>query len=342
MSLEGGRPTATAGSGRTGCKTRRHGRVSGEPIRRYEHDHPGSLIHVDVKKARQRARRRRLAVRGPGLGQAEPQGDRAPGRQPRPDLLLPLIGTAFARTVLDDHSGSSMRRSTRASPRDRPRRGPPVLRADLHRPLARGHHNRADLPDHGRDQVVDELVMSFTHDIAMDHLLPGVPPTSRRVRLAVCVVAGLRDGKLSHEHIYWDQASLLVQVGLLDPAGLPVVGAEQAESCSPSAPCPPIHCLARTGPAQPDTHTAIVRRPAPYPPNMRTGLPRLGMVRESTSAAIWAGSGLGHAAGRIPLLAMPLTVCPRDTGRDGLCRAYSSRCHDKTHVPSAVRYSHHL
>jgi carboxymethylenebutenolidase len=80
----------------------------------------------------------------------------------------------------------------------------------------------------GTDQVVDELVMSFTHDIAMDHLLPGVPPTGKQVRLAVCVVAGFRDGKLTHEHIYWDQASLLVQVGLLDPAGLPVVGAEQA------------------------------------------------------------------------------------------------------------------
>jgi carboxymethylenebutenolidase len=47
--------------------------------------------------------------------------------------------------------------------------------------------------------------------------------------LAVCVVAGFRDGKLSHEHIYWDQASVLVQIGLLDPAGLPVTGAEQAE-----------------------------------------------------------------------------------------------------------------
>ena len=81
----------------------------------------------------------------------------------------------------------------------------------------------------GTDQVVDELVMSFTHDITMDHLLPGVPPTGQRVRLAVCVVAGFADGKLTHEHIYWDQASLLVQVGLLDPAGLPVVGAEQAE-----------------------------------------------------------------------------------------------------------------
>jgi carboxymethylenebutenolidase len=81
----------------------------------------------------------------------------------------------------------------------------------------------------GSDQVVDELVLSFTHDIPMDHLLPGVPPTGKRVRLAVCVVAGFRDGRLSHEHIYWDQASALVQVGLLDRASLPVAGAEQAE-----------------------------------------------------------------------------------------------------------------
>jgi len=63
----------------------------------------------------------------------------------------------------------------------------------------------------------------------MSHMLPGVPPTGRPVRLAVCVVAGFKDGKLAHEHIYWDQASVLVQVGLLDPAGLPVAGAEQAE-----------------------------------------------------------------------------------------------------------------
>jgi carboxymethylenebutenolidase len=81
----------------------------------------------------------------------------------------------------------------------------------------------------GADHVVDELVLSFTHDIAMNHMLPGVPPTGRRIRLAVCVVAGFEDGKLAHEHIYWDQASVLVQAGLLDPAGLPVAGAEQAE-----------------------------------------------------------------------------------------------------------------
>ena len=64
----------------------------------------------------------------------------------------------------------------------------------------------------------------------MPQLLPGVAPTGKAVRLAFCVVVGFEDGKVAHEHIYWDQASLLVQVGLLDPAGLPVTGAEQAAS----------------------------------------------------------------------------------------------------------------
>jgi carboxymethylenebutenolidase len=82
----------------------------------------------------------------------------------------------------------------------------------------------------GEDQVVDELVLSFTHDIEMPQLLPGVSPTGKQVRLAFCVVVGFDDGKVSHEHIYWDQASLLVQVGLLDRSGLPVTGAEQAEN----------------------------------------------------------------------------------------------------------------
>lgn len=81
----------------------------------------------------------------------------------------------------------------------------------------------------GHDQVVDELVISFTHDIEMDAILPGVPPTGRSVRLAFCVVVGFEDGKVAHEHIYWDQASLLVQVGLLDVDGLPVTGVEQAD-----------------------------------------------------------------------------------------------------------------
>jgi carboxymethylenebutenolidase len=80
----------------------------------------------------------------------------------------------------------------------------------------------------GADQVVDEVVLSFTHDIEMPAILPGVAPTGRRVEVAFCVLVGLKDGKVSHEHIYWDQASILVQIGLLDPALLPVTGVEQA------------------------------------------------------------------------------------------------------------------
>jgi carboxymethylenebutenolidase len=82
----------------------------------------------------------------------------------------------------------------------------------------------------GENQVVDELVLSFTHDIEMPQLLPGVAPTGRPVKLAFCVVVGFRDGKVAHEHIYWDQASLLAQIGLIDQATLPVTGAEQAEN----------------------------------------------------------------------------------------------------------------
>ena len=80
----------------------------------------------------------------------------------------------------------------------------------------------------GEDQVVEELFVRFTHTIAMDWLLPGVAPTGQAVEMAVVVIVGFQDGKISHEHIYWDQAGVLVQVGLLDPEGLPVTGAESA------------------------------------------------------------------------------------------------------------------
>ncbi len=78
-------------------------RVTGEPIRRYEHDHPGSLIHVDVTKfgnipdgggwryvGKQQGDRNRIAT-------AERTGKRHPGYEPN-------IGTAFLHTVVDDHS----------------------------------------------------------------------------------------------------------------------------------------------------------------------------------------------------------------------------------------------
>lgn len=80
----------------------------------------------------------------------------------------------------------------------------------------------------GETHVVEEMVMSFTHTIAMDWFLPGVAPTGKKVEVAFCVVVGFKDGKISHEHIYWDQAGVLVQVGLLDPKGLPVSGGESA------------------------------------------------------------------------------------------------------------------
>lgn len=80
----------------------------------------------------------------------------------------------------------------------------------------------------GEERIVEEIYISFTHTTEIDWLLPGVPPTGRFVELVVAVVVGFVDGRISHEHIYWDQASVLVQVGLLDPAGLPVGGAEIA------------------------------------------------------------------------------------------------------------------
>jgi carboxymethylenebutenolidase len=79
------------------------------------------------------------------------------------------------------------------------------------------------------EHVVDEMIMNFTHDVVMDAILPGVPPTGRRVKLPVVVVMGFTGGKVSYEHIYWDQACLLAQVGLIDPSTLPVTGAEQAD-----------------------------------------------------------------------------------------------------------------
>jgi carboxymethylenebutenolidase len=80
----------------------------------------------------------------------------------------------------------------------------------------------------GQGRVVDELIMSFTHDVTMDAILPGVPPTGLAVELPVVVVCGTAGGKVAYERIYWDQATALVQVGLLDPKDLPVTGAEQA------------------------------------------------------------------------------------------------------------------
>jgi carboxymethylenebutenolidase len=79
------------------------------------------------------------------------------------------------------------------------------------------------------DRVIDEFVLEFTHDLEVPFMLPNVAPTGRKVRIPTVVVMGFQDGKVAYEHIYWDQASVLAQVGLLDPSDLPVAGAEQAE-----------------------------------------------------------------------------------------------------------------
>ena len=80
----------------------------------------------------------------------------------------------------------------------------------------------------GEDQLVDEMVFKFTHTIPMDWMLPGVAPTGKRVEVPLVAIVRFRDGKLAHEHIYWDQASVLVQIGLIDASNLPVAGVESA------------------------------------------------------------------------------------------------------------------
>jgi carboxymethylenebutenolidase len=89
----------------------------------------------------------------------------------------------------------------------------------------------------GTDRLVDEMMVKFTHTTQMDWMLPGIAPTLKRVEVALVAIVQFRDDKLAHEHIYWDQASVLVQLGLLDPAPLPVVGVESArKAIDPSLP----------------------------------------------------------------------------------------------------------
>ena len=80
----------------------------------------------------------------------------------------------------------------------------------------------------GQDRLVDEFVIKFTHSLQMDWLLPGVPPTNKPVEVAIVTVIQFQDGKMASERIYFDQASILVQLGLLDPEKLPVAGVEAA------------------------------------------------------------------------------------------------------------------
>ncbi len=81
---------------------------------------------------------------------------------------------------------------------------------------------------YSEERLVDELIISFTHTTRIDWMLPGLEPTGKRVEVVFVVIVGIEDGKVSYEHINWDQANVLVQLGLIDPTGLPLVGAGAA------------------------------------------------------------------------------------------------------------------
>ena len=78
----------------------------------------------------------------------------------------------------------------------------------------------------GATQIVDEMLFCFTHTTEIPWMLPGIAPTGKRVEIPLVAIVKFRGDKLYHEHIYWDQASVLVQVGLLDASTLPVAGIE--------------------------------------------------------------------------------------------------------------------
>jgi len=81
----------------------------------------------------------------------------------------------------------------------------------------------------GEDQVVDEMLFKFTHTSELDWMLPGIAPTGKKVEIPLVAIVKFEEGQVAHEHIYWDQASVLVQIGLLDPQRLPVAGVETAQ-----------------------------------------------------------------------------------------------------------------
>jgi carboxymethylenebutenolidase len=81
----------------------------------------------------------------------------------------------------------------------------------------------------GADRVVDEMLFCFTHDIEIDWMLPGVPPTGKYVEIPLVAIVRFRGDKLYNEHIYWDQASVLAQIGLLDASKYPIAGVATAK-----------------------------------------------------------------------------------------------------------------
>ena len=99
----------------------------------------------------------------------------------------------------------------------------------------------------GKDRIVDELIHKFTHTIEMPWILPGIRPTGRRVEIAVVVVIQFKDGKIAGEHIYWDQASVLAQIGLVDAEKLPITRIEASRKVLDTAQEPSNGLIKRLG-----------------------------------------------------------------------------------------------
>ena len=88
-------------------------------------------------------------------------------------------------------------------------------------PLPKSFSSRLLSRTIGTDRVVDELFISFVHNLAVHWMLPGIPPTNRRVEVVVVSIMCVKGRALESEHVYWDQASVLVQLGMLDPKLIP-------------------------------------------------------------------------------------------------------------------------
>jgi carboxymethylenebutenolidase len=103
----------------------------------------------------------------------------------------------------------------------------------------------------GDTRIVDELIYGFTHTIEMPWMLPGIAPTGRRVEVALVVVVDFVDGKIGGERIYWDQATVLAQLGLLDVERLPATGREAAHKVRDPAQVPSNALIARVSGPKP-------------------------------------------------------------------------------------------
>jgi carboxymethylenebutenolidase len=83
----------------------------------------------------------------------------------------------------------------------------------------------------GDDRIVEEMAVRFTHTIDMDWLLPGVRPTGRKAEFMTAVFIQFDGGKIAHEHAYWDQATVLSQLGVLDhPLAVGVMRVRRSET----------------------------------------------------------------------------------------------------------------